>query len=132
MKIENTKNKVEMIIDNVPNTNILKVLEALSEAYKESKVTERELSIINAKKEFLLTEIELKYELYHDIFRRIFDERQTSVNKSFEIIDRGLASDDKELISDGLRTLSQIVSSSPFNDLNKLSELIEGEKIITI
>jgi hypothetical protein len=86
----------------------------LTDAYKEHKIMEREMTRIQAQKEVLITEIEKRYELYHKVFDYIFDERKVSITKSFEIIDKGLREGDKELVGIGMQGLSKIVSSSPF------------------
>ncbi|MDF2565687.1 MAG: hypothetical protein K0Q53_2082, partial [Massilibacillus sp.] len=52
--------------------------------------------------------------------------------KSFEIIDKGMAENDRELIGQGLHSLSKIVSSSPFADLHKLSGALENNENIEI
>ncbi|WP_129726028.1 hypothetical protein [Ectobacillus funiculus] len=83
-------------------------------------------------REVLLTEIQRKYDLYEKVFERIFDERKIAINKSFEVIDRGLETNDRELISSGLQSLSRVVSSSPFANLQQLSSALEGNNIIEI
>lgn len=123
---------IDEISDVIPAKDVLELVKTLGEAYSESKVTEREMARISAQKDILLIEIEQKYGLYHKVFDQLFSERKTAVDKSFEIIDKGLEEDDKELISMGLKSLSKIVSSSPFTDLDKLSDLLEGNQTITI
>jgi hypothetical protein len=82
-------------------------------------------------RDVLLTEIRRKYDLYEKVFEHIFAERKMAIHKSFEIIDRGLESNDRELISSGLH-ISKIVSSSPFSDLQALSNSLENNKFIEI
>lgn len=95
-------------------------------------MTEREVAKIQAQKEVLITEIEKKYDLYHEIFAQIFEERKAAIVKSFEIIDKGLNEGNKELVSSGMQGLSKIVSTSPFANLEQLSRMIEGNKVIEI
>jgi hypothetical protein len=83
----------------IPSTDVLNFFNKLTDAYKETKVTERELAKIQAQKEILLTEMENRYELYNKVFDRIFDERKVAIAKSFEVIDQGLQQGDKELVS---------------------------------
>ncbi|MFT8323270.1 MAG: hypothetical protein ABF649_20600 [Bacillus sp. (in: firmicutes)] len=124
--------KLSGVSDVIPAADVLNFCGKLTEAYKEAKVTEREIEKINAQKEVLLTEIEKKYELYHKVFDRIFDERNKAIGKSFDIIDKGLKEGDKDLISMGLQSLSKVVSSSPFGNVQQLSQMIEGNKVIEI
>ncbi|TWT27727.1 hypothetical protein [Planomicrobium sp. CPCC 101110] len=116
----------------LPNADVVDIFSKLTDAYVEHKVTERELAKIQAQKEFLLTEIEKKYDLYRYIFEQLFNERKAVINKSFEIIDKGLKENDKELISTGMQGLSKIVSTSPFANLDQLTKTIEGNRVIEI
>lgn len=124
--------KLGEVKDIIPATDVLRFFGKLTDAYSEYQITTRELAKIQAQKEILLTEIHMKYDLYHTVFNRIFDERQTAINKSFEIIDRGLESGDRELISMGLQSLSKVVSSSPFANLQQLSGMLERNQTIEI
>lgn len=124
--------KLEQVSDIVPSTDVLNFFNKITDSYKEAKVTEREIAKIQAQKEILLTEIEKRYELYHKVFDHIFDERKVAIAKSFEIIDKGLNEGDKDLISIGMQGLSKVVSSSPFANIEQLSKMIEGKKVIEI
>ncbi|MED3992240.1 hypothetical protein [Priestia aryabhattai] len=116
----------------LPSTDIIKFIKILSEAYNENQITEREIEKIHAQREVLLIEIKRKYDLYEKVFERIFDERKLAIHKSFEVIDQGLKTSNRELISTGLHTLSQIVSNSPFTDLRQLSDVLESNSTIEI
>ncbi|MFZ3171821.1 MAG: hypothetical protein WA118_07570 [Carboxydocellales bacterium] len=124
--------KPENVSDIIPSTDVLNFFNKLTDAYKEAKVTEREIARIQAQKEVLLTEIEERYELYHKVFDHIFNERKVAIAKSFELIDKGLKEGDKDLISIGMQGLSKVVSSSPFANLEQLSRMIEGTRVIEI
>lgn len=124
--------KVEKVSEIIPSENTLSFFEKLTDAYKEHQINMRHIAELEAKKEYLIKEMENKYELYHKVFDNIFDERRMAIGKSFEIIDKGLKDNDKELISMGLKSLSTIVSSSPFGDLGKLSNMIENNQVIDI
>jgi wyosine [tRNA(Phe)-imidazoG37] synthetase (radical SAM superfamily) len=104
--------KVNELAKVIPAQDIFKVVKILGEAYKERQITEREIVKLNNQRDILITEITRKYDLYEKVFEHIFDERQAAVKKSFEIIDKGMAENDRELIGQGLHSLSKIVSSS--------------------
>ncbi|MBW8347937.1 hypothetical protein K0H71_00580 [Bacillus sp. IITD106] len=124
--------KLEQVSDIVPSADVLNFFTILTDAYKEAKVTEREIAKIQAQQEILLTEIEKRYDLYYKVFDMIFDERRVSIAKSFEIIDKGFKDGDNDLITIGMQGLSKVVSSSPFANLDQLSRMIEGNKVIEI
>lgn len=130
--VGNAIKKLDQVSEIIPSPDVLDFFNKLTDAYKEAKITEREVAKIQAQKEVLLKEIEKKYDLYYTIFDRIFDERKEAIHKSFEIIDKGLNQGDKDLISVGMQGLSKVVSSSPFANLDQLSRMIEGNKVIEI
>ncbi|PWK16495.1 hypothetical protein [Tumebacillus permanentifrigoris] len=131
-KLTKGLSKLQTVQHIMPTPDVLDFFGKLSDAYRESLITTREMAAIEAQKEILLTEIENKYDLYHTIFQRVFDERQSAVNKSFEIIDKGLLEGDRELIGLGMQSLSKIVSSSPFANMQELSRCLESDRIIEI
>lgn len=124
--------KLNGVTDVIPAPDILNVMTKMQSAYKEHRVTEFEYKKIEAQKEVLITEITRKYDLYHYVFERIFDERKMAISKSFEIIDEGLKSNDRELINIGMQGLSKIVSSSPFANVEQLTAMLNSNKVIEI
>lgn len=123
---------LQRIDDLIPIPKVESFCSNLLEAYKENKKSKVELEKIKVKREIVLKEMEMKYDLYNKVFHELFYERRIAIDKSFEIIDRGVANNDKELISMGLSSLSKIVSSSPFTDLISLSNSLENNQIIEL
>ncbi|MBE5103314.1 hypothetical protein [Priestia aryabhattai] len=124
--------KIKETASILPSTDVIKFIKVLGEAYTENQITEREIAKIHAQREVLLSEIRRKYDLYEKVFEQIFSERKVAIHKSFEVIDIGLETNDRELIVSGLHSLSKVVSSSPFTDLQKLSSALESNNIIEI
>lgn len=123
-KIQKVSSTTGMKISEITN-----VLGSLTEIYKhKADIAKSEVDIktLEIKERILMTEIEKKYETYNKIFKAIFDERKDAIIKSFDIIDKGLADNDKDLISMGLNSLSTVVASSPFSNLKGLSEILES------
>src|SRR5437016_1744730 len=106
--------KLDGISKVMPAADVLSLFTSLMEAYREEQYLRRDLAKIEAMRDVVLTEITKRYELYHRVFDRIFGERKEAIDRHFDIIDRGIAANDKELIVQGLKGLSTIVSSSPF------------------
>lgn len=125
-------NDIKDIISYLPAPQIDTFFNNLLIAYQEKQKTDLEMTQIKAKKEILLKEIEERYSLYNKVFCEIFAERRLAINKSFEIIDKGILENDKELINIGLSSLSKVVAASPFSNLGSLSKLLEEEKTIEI
>jgi hypothetical protein len=132
MKTDLRLKKLNEVTQYLPGTDVLSFFNKLLEAHQEYQHTERDLARISAMKEVILTEITSRYDLYHTIFDRIFDERKEVIDKHFDIIDRGIASDDKQLVLAGLEGLGRIVSTSPFANVQELSKLLESGRKIEI
>ncbi|MFY1832167.1 hypothetical protein ACN47A_40075 [Myxococcus fulvus] len=110
----------------LPGADVARFFSQVLEVRKEQLVTERELAKVNAVREVALTEITRKYDLLHKVFERVFEERRDAINKHFEIIDKGIKSNDRELILGGLKGLGDVVASSPFANAAELGRLLEA------
>jgi len=118
--------------DLVPTQEVTAFVSAVLDARKELAKSEVDLERIQATREVALTQIRLKHDLYRQAFERIFDERRDAIQKHFEILEKGMAADDKELILGALKGLGQIVAASPFSDLKALADALEGGQSIQI
>jgi len=108
----------------IPAEELPRLFAMLLECKKESEMTKREEKKYESMKEVMIEEITGKYQFYENLFSKIFAERQKALKKDFQIIDEGMKTNDHELITAGLTGLSQLVSSSPIADLEKLRRLL--------
>ncbi|MCL4822617.1 MAG: hypothetical protein KJZ57_00240 [Anaerolineales bacterium] len=118
--------------DLVPTQDVTAFVSAVLDARRELAKSEVDLERIQATREVALTQIRLKHDLYRQVFERIFDERRDAIQKHFEVLEKGMAADDKELILGALKGLGQIVAASPFSDLKALADALEGGQSIQI
>jgi hypothetical protein len=124
--------KITQIKDLVPSQDVTAFMQAIMDARRDETHSRTELEKVRAAREVALTQIQRKHELYRQVFDRIFDERRDAIAKHFEIIDRGIASNNQELILGALKGLGQIVATSPFSDLKILADALEGGARIEI
>jgi hypothetical protein len=111
-------------------TEANEVFSCVMNFFRECEITKRETARYDAAVKIITTEINRKYDLWEKVFTEIFKERRVSILKTFEIIDKGMEKNDKELINMGLMGLSTIVVSSPFADIDKMINAINtGQKI---
>ncbi len=130
-----SKNNITTLIKKIPNFSPLDVTSAFTmflEYKKEAEITKREIKRLDVAKETLLYEIERKYDFFHSLFTQVFAERKLAIEKDFEIIDKGIKENDKELILMGLANLSMVVASSPFSNIGELSKLLESGQTIDL
>jgi predicted adenine nucleotide alpha hydrolase (AANH) superfamily ATPase len=110
----------------IPAEEIPRLFNLLLECNKESEITRRETKKYESMKDVMIQEITGKYQFYEFFFSKVFAERQEAIKKDFEIIDKGMKENDRELVSTGVSGLSQVVASSPFTDIEKLKKVIEA------
>ncbi|MDR0511804.1 MAG: hypothetical protein LBG93_01700 [Treponema sp.] len=108
----------------IPENQIKRLFDLLRDCKKETEITQREAKKYDAIKETMMAEISSKYAFYEFLFSKIFAERSEAIKKDFEIIDQGLKQKNRSLVADGVTGLSQIVSSSPIQDIEKLRRLL--------
>ena len=84
------------------------------------------------KRDLLIAEVARPYDLYQSVFDNIFAERKDAVDKHFEFVERGIATNNRELIVHGLQGISTIVASSPFANIQELSKLMESGQRVEI
>lgn len=112
--------------DIMPAADVTRALIQLVELRKEQAITQRELAKTSAARDVAVAEIGAKYTLLHKVFDRLFEERRDAINKHFEIIDRGIQHNDRELVLGGLKGLGDVVASSPFANAAELGKLLES------
>ena len=121
-----TRDISEILKDNIPIPagEIPRLFDMLVECRKETEITRREEKRYDAMKEVMIRELTGKYGFYEFLFSKIFSERQEIIKKDFQIIDEGMKKNNRELINAGIAGLSQIVASSPIEDMDKLRRML--------
>ena len=109
----------------IPAEELPRLFDMLQKCRKESEITQREAKKYDSIKEVMIQEITGKYAFYEFLFSKIFAERAEAIKKDFEIIDRGMKLNKRDLVATGVSGLSQIVASSPIADVEKLKYLID-------
>ena len=121
---------INKIPNNIPVPDVTKAFDLLMEYKKENEQTKREIARYDAMKEVMITEITRKYGFYEKLFKAVFSERKTAIDKYFSVIDKGIQENNNELVLAGLSNLSNVVASSPFANIGELKALIENNKMI--
>ena len=113
-------------VSSLPSEDIKRLFQLFLKNQKESEITKREIKKYESIKDVMIQEITGKYRFYEFFFSHIFSERREAIKKDFEVIDRGMKDNNRDLISTGVSGLSRIVISSPINDMEKLAKLLEN------
>jgi len=108
----------------IPADEIPRLFKLLQGCKKESEITQREAKKYDTMKEVMISEITGKYAFYEFLFSKIFAERSEAIKKDFEIIDKGMKQNNRDLVATGVSGLSQIVASSPITDMEKFKAML--------
>jgi hypothetical protein len=111
---------------------IVMTLKDFYELYKEHEQTNREIKKYEETKNILVAEMNLHYQLIHDAMNRVFSERKETIDKFFGIIETGIKEKNDQYVLAGLKGVSEIVSTSPFSNLETLGNLLNSGKKIEI
>jgi len=88
---------------------------------KEIKRQNVEIKRIEAMERVMLTKITAHYDLCHKFLAATFAERGITIEKHFEVIDKGIRDNDRQMILGGLHSLANFVKDSPFANFDKFS-----------
>jgi hypothetical protein len=99
-------------------------LKIFADIVKENhKITEEEITKrdnITAMKEFEIEKIQAQKEVLKDYFDKIFTERRVNFDKMFDALDKGIESNNLELIQLSLNSIVEIAKDSPLKQVEKL------------
>jgi hypothetical protein len=127
-----TKSLDARLPDTVSIGEACEVFSQIMGFFRECEITKRETARYDALVKILTTEINRKYELLERVFTEVFSERRAGILKTFEVIDRGMETNDKQMINLGLMGLSSIVASSPFAGMSEMVKAISAGQTISI
>lgn len=78
------------------------------------------------KSDLRLKELAIKYQASREYLTQIFQERRDSLNKTYDLMERAIASNDKEVILASLQSISNIVTSSPLKDFEAFAKMFDN------
>lgn len=92
------------------------------EVWQESNRIEQNIAMIEAAKEVELQNIVAKFELCKEMLTQTFGQRQQGLNAHYQMLDKALGTNDREMIIASLKGISSIVASNPLEDFSKFIE----------
>ena len=95
----------------------------LGQMYQQSLQIQRDVEAIHAWSNVELAKIAAKYKSCEDFLNRTFGERETNLDRFYNVLDRAIETNDRTMMIEAMRNMSCIVTSSPLQDLEKFAEL---------
>lgn len=100
----------------------MSVADRALEVWQESNRIEQNIAMIEAAKEVELQNIVAKFELCKEMLTQTFGQRQQGLNAHYQMLDKALGTNDREMIIVSLKGISSIVASNPLEDFSKFIE----------
>jgi len=116
----------------LPREDLSAFLKALAEVKVELAQVDRDIAQIQANRDILLRQLEIRRESLQEAMSAIFSERRTVIEAHFRAIDHGMSTNNLQMINSSLAGLSDFVRQSPFHDINQLSAMLEKNEVIEI
>lgn len=111
-----------VVTENVTATQVVDLGHKAMDIYNNSLMINRSIKELESKRDVELAKIVAKFEQGKDVLTKVFGERQGALGKHYEVLDKALASNDRELIIESLRGISSMVASRPLQDFNAFLE----------
>ncbi|GHT92664.1 hypothetical protein FACS1894140_5030 [Spirochaetia bacterium] len=107
----------DLVPNSVSKSDTAEVLSTFTSFITELARNGTELARIKAMENVMITNITRKYDLYHEVLMATFYERSKIIKKYFDVIDKGIRTNDNSLILGGLNSLTEVVKTSPFANI---------------
>ncbi|MCH5239798.1 MAG: hypothetical protein J1F38_06215 [Muribaculaceae bacterium] len=91
-----------------------------------SMIVEQNIAAINSQTTVQLAEIAARYTTIQQALMSMYGERHGALQKHYDVLDKALASNDRDLIIASLKGVSSIVVSNPFEDFAKFMDAWEN------
>ncbi len=87
---------------------------------KQSKERTRQIQMMT---DVQLANITAKYKSFELLLNKVFGEREKALDIHYKTLDKAIASNDRELIAASIQGISNIVTKTPLEDLERLAHL---------
>ncbi len=105
--------------------NALNFAGKVAEMYAECKRVEAQTEQVKAWSQVEIAKTIAKYKSCQEFMYHTFGERDRALTKHYDLLDKAIANDDKELIIEALRGIGGIVTKSPLEDLEQFAKLYD-------
>lgn len=105
----------------------LQTIDKVADVWRYSKMVEQNIAQIQGATAIELAKISAKFQNQQTALMGIFGQRQQGLSGQFEVLEKAMKENDRELIIESLRGISTIVTSSPLEDFEKLAQAWEDK-----
>lgn len=117
-------------VKGAPHPDVLAFFKESAALYREHLQAQTRIAQLQASTAIELDRLRSQRELLREAMHLTFAERRYTIDRMFDKIDEGLARGDRELVLQGMRSVGEIVSSSPFADIQAVANMLESKQTI--
>ena len=66
-----------------------------------------------------------KFKQNQEIIEKVFGERDKALSKYYEVLDKALAANDKQMLLASMEQISKVVTTSPLAEIERLSQIYD-------
>ena len=66
-----------------------------------------------------------KFKQNQDIIEKVFGERDKALSKYYEVLDKAMASNDRQMLLASMEQISKVVTTSPLVEIERLSQIYD-------
>ena len=118
---ESLGKEAEILQYNIP------LVEKILDVRKECELARLQTERVKLENNTQIVRILAKFQTNKDILEKVFGERERSLGKLFDLMDKALDSDDHELLLQSMQQIGKIVTSTPLAEIERLSRLYDDD-----
>lgn len=112
------------LVDAVSHAEqLMDVAQNVAGLYKDCMAIEAQTRQVKTWGDVEMTKTIAKFKTTQDFLQKTFGERDKALTEHYELLDRAVASNDREMILSALQGISSIVTKSPLDDFDKFVQL---------
>lgn len=101
------------------------ILSKLLKMYEENRTLSLEMRKLEIENDVQIEKIIKRYESFRYLLTLIFEERSKALFVHYQVLDKALFSNDRELIINSLRGISTIVTQNPLESFVEFSRILD-------
>ena len=121
MENEKENKLLKAIPDGITVSQAVDIFTSLVDLAKEQTRAKVRIREISAMENIMITKIITDHDRFNKLLMATFAERSKTIEKHFQVIDKGIKDDDRDLILGGLKCLADFVKDSPYGNFDKFS-----------
>jgi hypothetical protein len=119
--VNSLASQVNVLAENLTGT--LNQAERIASLYRDCQMVEAQTEQVKAWSQVEIAKTVAKYKSCQEFMYHTFGERDKALTKHFELLDKAIEGNDKDLIISALQGIGGIVTKSPLQDLEEFAKL---------